>query len=252
MKTTFIYSLSDPNTNQVRYIGKANDLKYRLWAHIHDAKHDRRNQHKCNWIKSLLREDKKPIIELIEEVDYDFWKTAEIYWISQFTSWGFDLINKTEGGECGIISESCKVALANSKNRGRKKGFIQSEETKQLIKAKRALQVITEETRKKISIRNKGKIISPETRQKMSIANKGKKRTKEQLERMKESKTKKIIEVYETGAIKHWESAEEIAEFYKCSVSSVRKKITKENYKSSFLINKLYYHEHRWNKKRKC
>ena len=94
MKTTFIYSLSDPDTNEVRYIGKANNLKYRLWAHIHEAKHDLRNQHKCNWIKTLLDKDKKPVIDVIEEVSMDDWQSCEIYWISQFTAWGFNLINK--------------------------------------------------------------------------------------------------------------------------------------------------------------
>lgn len=34
MKTTFIYSLIDPRTGEVKYIGKANKLKARYRSHL--------------------------------------------------------------------------------------------------------------------------------------------------------------------------------------------------------------------------
>jgi hypothetical protein len=157
MKTTFIYTLSDPDTLEVRYIGKANSIKYRFWSHIHEAKNDSRNQRKCNWIKKLLAQNKKPIIEILEEVPRDRWKEAEMYWIAQFKAWGFRLINLTSGGESGVISENCRKALNNSK-RGHLKGtFKHSEETKAIIKQKRANQVMTDEHKKRISESMKGK-----------------------------------------------------------------------------------------------
>jgi hypothetical protein len=172
MKTTFIYTLSDPDTLEIRYVGKANDIKYRLWSHIHEAKRNSRNLRKCNWIKKLLAQGKKPIIDIIEEVPIESWKDSEIYWISQFKAWGFNLINMTSGGECGIISENCKKALSKSK-RGHVKGtFKHSEETKALIREKRALQVITEEHRNKISDKMKGVKKTEEHRKNIS---KGKK-----------------------------------------------------------------------------
>jgi hypothetical protein len=245
MKTTFIYSLSDPDTNEVRYIGKANNLKYRLWAHIHEAKHNLRNHHKCNWINTLLKKDKKPIIEIIEEVSIDDWQASEIYWISQFIAWGFNLINKTKGGECGIISENCRKALALSKKRGHSKGtFKHSESTKAIIKEKRALQIITEEHKKNISNSGKGRITSEETKLKISLAHKGMKFSKEHANNISKSKIKKIKEVYETGEIKQWDNAEQISKHYGISISSVRKKVTKINYKSKILKNKFYYE---WN-----
>lgn len=189
MKTTFIYSLSDPDTNEIRYIGKANNLKYRLWSHLHEAKHDLRNQHKCNWIKSLLKEDKKPVIAIIEEVSIDNWQAREIYWISQFTTWGFNLINKTKGGECGIISENCKKALALSKKRGHVKGtFKHSEETKALIRAKRALQVITEEQKIKVSEKMLGVKKSDSHKENISKGRKGMKFSEEHVNNIKQSK----------------------------------------------------------------
>lgn len=32
--TTFIYTLSDPRTNEIRYIGKANNISKRLFSHL--------------------------------------------------------------------------------------------------------------------------------------------------------------------------------------------------------------------------
>ena len=189
MKTTFIYSLSDPDTNEIRYIGKTNNLKYRLWAHIHEAKYDLRNQHKCNWIKTLLNKDKKPIIEIVEEVSMNDWQSREIYWISQFTAWGFNLINKTKGGECGIISENCKKALSLSKKRGHVKGtFKHSEETKALIKEKRALQVITEEQKRKISEKMLGVKKSDSHKENISKGRKGMKFSQEHINNIIQSK----------------------------------------------------------------
>jgi len=198
MKTTFIYSLSDPNTNEIRYIGKANNLKYRLWSHIHEAKHDLRNQHKCNWIKTLLDKGKKPVIAIVEEVSIDNWQACEIYWISQFTAWGFNLINKTKGGDCGIISENCRKALSLSK-RGHIKGtFKHSEETKALIRAKRALQVITEEQKKKVSEKMIGVKKSDNHKENISKGRKGIKFSKEHVNNIIQSKkTKKLCQLLE-------------------------------------------------------
>ena len=191
MKTTFIYSLSDPDTNEVRYIGKANNLKYRLWAHIHEAKHNLRNQHKCNWIKTLLDKDKKPVIDIIEEVSMDDWQAREIYWISQFTAWGFNLINKTKGGECGVISENCKKALALSKKRGHVKGtFKHSEETKALIRVKRALQVVTEEHKRKVSEKMLGVKKSDSHKENISKGRKGIKFSEEHINNISKSRRK--------------------------------------------------------------
>jgi hypothetical protein len=193
MKTTFIYSLSDPDTREIRYIGKANNIQYRLWSHIHEAKNDLRNMHKCNWIKTLLKEDKKPVIEIIEEVSLDCWKDAEIYWIAQFKVWGFNLINKTAGGECGVISENCKLALSKSKNRGHQKGvFKHSEETKAKIRAKRALQVMTDEHKEKISIKMKGVQKSDEHKQNISVGKTGKKFTEEHIKNIVKSRKQKL------------------------------------------------------------
>lgn len=242
MKTTFIYSLSDPDTKEIRYIGKANNLKLRLWSHIHEAKHNLRNLHKCNWIKLLLKNGKKPIIEVIEEVVIEEWIDCEKYWIAQFKAWGFNLINKTEGGECGIISENCKKARSTSKNMGHKKGeYKHSEETKAIIREKRAFQSFSAKTRKKMSEASIGKLKSEQHKKHISEGKLGIKLSKEHIRNIKLGKYKPIKEISANGIITIWEKAEDIAKFYNTLTCMVRKKVNNENMKSQKLKNKFYY-----------
>ena len=97
METTNIYILIDPETQQVRYVGKANNISQRYKAHLNRA---RKHQiHKLNWINSLKAKKLRPIIEVIDIVPIEDWIFWETYWISQFKTWGFDLINYTQGGD---------------------------------------------------------------------------------------------------------------------------------------------------------
>jgi hypothetical protein len=86
-------------------------------------------------------------------------------------------ISKSEE-HCKNISEGRKgieFSEEHKKNIGLSKigntysvGLVRSEETKQKIKEKRALQIITDETKNKISKAHKGKIVSEETKIKIS------------------------------------------------------------------------------------
>lgn len=96
MKTTFIYSLSD--STGVRYIGKSNDPIARLKNHIKESR--RRNKYrKDSWIKSLLNSGNLPILNIIEEIEVEDWKSREAYWINFYKDQGCRLVNGTEGGE---------------------------------------------------------------------------------------------------------------------------------------------------------
>ena len=97
METTNIYILVDPLTGFVRYVGKANNIAQRYKAHNNKAR--KHTTHKLNWINSLKSKGTKPIIEVIDIVPLNEWQFWETYWISQFRSWGFDLINYTSGGD---------------------------------------------------------------------------------------------------------------------------------------------------------
>lgn len=100
----YIYTLSDPDTMLVRYIGRTNNLLDRYKRHLQKSyieKYDK-NTYKSNWIKSLLSRDKKPLMEILEICDNSNVMDLEIYWISQFRIWGFPLTNLSDGGEIPV------------------------------------------------------------------------------------------------------------------------------------------------------
>jgi group I intron endonuclease len=93
---TIIYTLADPISGEIRYIGKTiRSLEYRLKQHLYDKSNTKR----INWIKSLKKKGLLPIIEELEECTWENSSPYEIYWISQFRTWGFNLTNMTEGGD---------------------------------------------------------------------------------------------------------------------------------------------------------
>lgn len=92
----YIYTLSCPITKEVKYVGKSKNPKRRYYQHIYE----KTVTYKNNWIKSLQAKGLKPILDVIDE--YDCEKEcfkAEVYWISQFKTWGFKLANLSNGGE---------------------------------------------------------------------------------------------------------------------------------------------------------
>lgn len=96
MDTIKIYTLSDPITNEVRYIGQTkHSLEERLRGHLKS----KGKTYRVYWINSIKNKGLVPKIELLEEVDKSVGSQTEIYWISMFRFWGFNLTNLTDGGE---------------------------------------------------------------------------------------------------------------------------------------------------------
>jgi hypothetical protein len=98
MSINLIYTLTDPITNNIRYIGiTSKTLKIRLSGHCAQKK---TNKRKVNWIKNLKKNNLKPIIMELDSFEtYEEALYFEQYWISQFKIWGFNLLNLTIGGE---------------------------------------------------------------------------------------------------------------------------------------------------------
>ena len=154
MKSTYIYSLNDPETGQPRYIGKSNDPQYRLTYHI--GRKEKKSK-KESWIHSLKSKGLKPILEIIDEVPDKDWKFWEIHYISLYRSWGFSLTNGTEGGDgvsTGNIPWNKGLTGIYSKETIEKirKGSVGNTNGKNRIGYKH-----TEETKKKISQHHKTK-----------------------------------------------------------------------------------------------
>lgn len=128
IRNVFIYALIDPETNEIRYIGKAVNPKNRLLGHLREAKKNIKHNHKVHWIRKLLSKNLKPIVLTLEEVSEDIWREKEREYITFYKKQGFRLTNGTNGGE-GI---SFWKLLEISKKR---KGSHHSEETKNKIAA---------------------------------------------------------------------------------------------------------------------
>ena len=95
---TYIYALADPETDEIRYVGKADSVKERYGAHIREAKSGK-HSHKCAWIRQVIGKQQKPKLIVLEEVNQDEWKKAEIYYIAEFKKLGHNLTNLAKGGE---------------------------------------------------------------------------------------------------------------------------------------------------------
>lgn len=110
-----IYSLNDPITKEVRYIGKTNQqyLSSRLHSHMKDCK--KSNSKKIIWIKSILINGLRPEINLLDEVEEENWEYWEKYYISYYKELGYDLVNTTSGGQRGYSIKGRKLSEEHKK-----------------------------------------------------------------------------------------------------------------------------------------
>lgn len=95
----FIYTLTDPTSKEIRYIGKTKNIKNRLMRHMSSSNLKETWTSKNKWLKYLKNNKLMPIIEILDEGDESNINILEIYWISQFKTWGFKLTNETNGGD---------------------------------------------------------------------------------------------------------------------------------------------------------
>ncbi len=124
---TKIYTLSNPLTGEIRYIGKTSkDLSNRLKEHFRYIATLKVKTKRISWFKSLLKQNLQPKIELIDEVNDDEWQFWEMHYISLFKSWGFRLVNGTDGGTGGDVftnnpnKESIRKKLSGSNSVGKR------------------------------------------------------------------------------------------------------------------------------------
>lgn len=210
MNTTFIYTLEYPEGN-IRYVGKADNPEYRFKSHIQEGLKDTFT-HKKAWLNGLLTKGEEPILNIIDEVPKNNWEIFEQYWISQFKTWGFDLVNSTIGGDgyvcsCPEIKEKMRNTLLERYNSGDivvwnkglvgiscgwEKGKTRTEENKQRIsKTKKEYYKENDPWNKGLTgvqeAWNKGKTWSDEVKEKFSKAHKGKTFSEEHIQSLKDA-----------------------------------------------------------------
>ncbi|MDE2097612.1 MAG: GIY-YIG nuclease family protein [Patescibacteria group bacterium] len=212
----FIYTLSHPLTDEVRYVGKTEDLRHRFSGHINENS----DTHKGRWIRRIKLEGLRPKIEPIEILDNpedSEWQEAERFWIETLKQYGCRLTNLDNGGTSGRtpsietrmkisrsrlgtrLSEEHKLKISNSlKNSEAHKEAMRNPE----LRSKRSSLLIghnvSEETKAKISAAGKARspdvykrIVesrkwwrpSVETREKQRIASLGRKHRPESIEK---------------------------------------------------------------------
>lgn len=163
MSNNIIYGLIDPNTKELRYVGKTVNLSNRMAGHYTPAKL-RQKTHKNDWLKSLINKGQKAEVIVLETYDdandlYD----AEQELIAYYKFIGCNLTNSTDGGPGPL-------------------GYKHSEETKQKFSGENHPlfgKKASKETRNKMALSKLGRKLSQETKQKIGIKSRGRKHSEE-------------------------------------------------------------------------
>ena len=109
MKITYIYLIENIPGGTI-YIGKTVNPTNR--KHDHKAKFGTQIQF--------------TIIDQIESINKEDWTPLEKYWISQFKSWGFTLLNKNDGGggsSNAIITDEHRIKIGKANSKPKPEGF---------------------------------------------------------------------------------------------------------------------------------
>lgn len=124
------------------YIGQSWDIQRRVNAHKLEKR--LRNKIACSISKyGWPAHTFKIVNELPNDISQSTLDTYEQFYLDQFRSVGFNMLNLREAGNNGKASEETRIKQSQAK-KGRashRKGKIQSEESRQKIRDKRKLQV---------------------------------------------------------------------------------------------------------------
>lgn len=167
-----IYTLSDPVTDELRYVGcTSGPLEKRLYRHCIPAELKRRN-HRTNWVRSIVDQGVRPKIELVEtqptrEAMFD----TEIFYIAYFRSLGFRLVNEVPGGRGGGAPNPSpeRRAKMSAAHMGKKQSAEQIEKRVSQFRGKKR-PPMSQEWKDKIASTLSGHVQTAESRAKKSRA----------------------------------------------------------------------------------
>lgn len=148
-----IYGLVDPETGEVRYIGKSIRPEQRLRNHINEAPS---NCHRSHWIQSLKARGLEPTLMIIETIHGEWpWQESERFWIKRCRDGGIRLTNNTSGGD-GV---SDLPPETRERMRQTWLGRKHKPETIEKLRTISSARVHSDATREKMSRRHKGRKI---------------------------------------------------------------------------------------------
>lgn len=211
---SYLYTLNCPFTNQIKYVGVSIQPKKRFNTHLSKARQSTSTRKKA-WIKGLLNQNLKPILNIISEHDKDVIHEVEKSFILECKNKNIELYNLTSGGEIKKeVSQSTKDKLRQA-NLGKK----QSAKTIQKRVEKLKGQKRTEDVKRKLSQNQKGKNNSmiksgadfSKQIEAMKKANIGRKRDKSIGRKIADRLSKPVIQLDLDGNfVKEWKSMMDI------------------------------------------
>lgn len=196
----FVYTLSDPRTEKVRYVGCTIDPARRFKAHLSVTTAGRENpinRQKARWISGLMSQGREPVMTIVERgpLDREAAVKAERKWIKEYRSKGMKLFNSRYAADYPKpVSEAVRLrqslsaqaraqregeqerlaAISRKAAKERRGTSMNPEAVRRQVEArKRNGKTWTEEARARQAANNTGKTHSDETRRKTSEANKG-------------------------------------------------------------------------------
>lgn len=113
-----IYGLYCPDTDALRYVGKAKDANKRFKTHLTERVFTRPIN---NWVRALVAAGKLPVLKILETVEDDKWEEAERRLIAEYRK-TCDLLNVADGGAMPsqTIEQRRKAAKASNEAQLRK------------------------------------------------------------------------------------------------------------------------------------
>ncbi len=108
-----IYGLKDPETDEIKYVGRTQDTAARLSGHL-SSKFG--TPYKNKWIKNLKEKGLAPVLVEIETTDHESATERERFHIVNFIQNGATLFNVADGGngkraDAGECPLSCKIRI---------------------------------------------------------------------------------------------------------------------------------------------
>lgn len=151
----YIYALVDPETGEIRYIGKSIRPAERLQNHMNE----RSSCHRSHWLQSLKARGLVADLIILERIDGAWpWQHSERRWIAYGRRNGWRLTNNTDGGD-GVegLPEETRAKMASVWT-GRKH---KPESIEKMLATKKANAYrTTEETRARMSAAHTGREIT--------------------------------------------------------------------------------------------
>ena len=144
MSNYIVYSLIDPNTNEIRYIGKTIQGLKRIKEHTKDSslKHDG-NTKKANWIRKLKKNGQEPKFGILYTMGECSWSKEEINnhlykkeqeLIEFYKMLEYDLTNHQDGGPGSpnrkINEKTSRKMSESAKRRGLPKALVEQQKPK--------------------------------------------------------------------------------------------------------------------------